>query len=132
MSSTAFLMMASLFALIMIISITTVLYVSALFKKEIAECIAKHMESPEMIKLYEDAELGRAAMRFIDRAGDYCKEDPAERICDEFHNAMADIVDRQCAKKGMPSNRYDTNGSLKCSSWRPLGNIKQEAASQLT
>lgn len=45
-------------------------------------------------KDHEDAELGRIAMRFVDRAGDYCKEDPAEKICDEFNAAMAEAVGR--------------------------------------
>jgi hypothetical protein len=34
-------------------------------------------------------------MRFVDRAGDYCDVDPAERICDEFYKAMGEEVDRQ-------------------------------------
>ena len=42
-----------------------------------------------------DAALGRIAMRFVDRAGDYCDVDPAERICDEFSKAMGDEVERQ-------------------------------------
>ena len=63
--------------------------------------------------LLRDAELGRVAMRFVDRAGDYCKEDPAERICDDFHAAMSDVVDRWCAMRGMPSTKYDEDGNLK-------------------
>ena len=39
-----------------------------------------------------DAELGRIAMRFVDRAGDYCDIDPAERICDEFYKAISNAV----------------------------------------
>ena len=42
-----------------------------------------------------DAALGRIAMRFVDRAGDYCDVDPAERICDEFYRAMGEEVERQ-------------------------------------
>lgn len=58
-------------------------------------------------------ELAQIAMRFVDRAGDYCKEDPAERICDEFYEAVADNVDRWCAMKGMPSDKYDVQGNLR-------------------
>ena len=40
------------------------------------------------------AELGRIAMRFVDRAGDvHPGIDDAERICREFHQAMADAID---------------------------------------
>ena len=42
-----------------------------------------------------DAALGRIAIRYVDRAGDYCEQDPAERICDEFSKAMHDEVERQ-------------------------------------
>ena len=47
----------------------------------------------EIAGLRLDAELGRVAMQFVDRAGDVCKEDPAERICDEFNIAMAATVE---------------------------------------
>jgi hypothetical protein len=54
-----------------------------------------------LIERVEAAERGAAfgeiAFRFVDRAGDYCKEDPAGRICDEFAEAMADEIDRQDA-----------------------------------
>ena len=39
------------------------------------------------------AALGRIAIKFVDRAGDYCDIDPAERICDQFHKAMSDAID---------------------------------------
>jgi len=39
-----------------------------------------------------DAELGRIAMRFVDRAGDPCEDDPAYCICTEFHKAMCDQI----------------------------------------
>lgn len=71
------------------------------------------LQSPEVQAWKRDAELGQCAMRFVDRAGDYCKEDPAERICDQFSAAMADIVDRHGAMRGMPSGRYVINGDLK-------------------
>ena len=60
------------------------------------------LQSPDIQALRKDAELGRTAMRFVDRAGDYCKEDPAERICDQFHGAMADVVDRHYAMEQKP------------------------------
>lgn len=44
------------------------------------------------MSMEEDAALGRIAMKFVDRAGDYCDIDPAERICDEFYKAMAYAV----------------------------------------
>jgi hypothetical protein len=42
-----------------------------------------------------DAELARVAMRFVDRAGDTCPEDPAEKICEEFYAAMCAVLDAQ-------------------------------------
>jgi hypothetical protein len=42
-----------------------------------------------------DAKLGRIAMRFVDRAGDTCPEDPAEKICAEFYAAMCAALDAQ-------------------------------------
>ena len=42
-----------------------------------------------------DAALGRIAIKFVDRAGDYCAVDPPELICSEFHAAMAAEVERQ-------------------------------------
>lgn len=71
------------------------------------------LQSPEVQAWKRDAELGQCAMRFVDRAGDYCEEDSAERICDQFHAAMADIVDRHGAMRGMPSETYNINGELK-------------------
>lgn len=42
-----------------------------------------------------DAELGRAAMRFVDRAGDvHPGVDDAETICAEFHAAMSAVIER--------------------------------------
>lgn len=42
-----------------------------------------------------DAELGRAAMRFVDRAGDvHPGIDDAETICAEFHKAMSEVIER--------------------------------------
>lgn len=60
-----------------------------------------------------DTELANTALRFVDRAGDYCEVDPAEKICDEFSEAMGDVVDRFCAMIGMPSEKYDMKGELK-------------------
>lgn len=39
-----------------------------------------------------DRELADTAMRFVDRAGDTCETDTAERICAEFHKAMSAVV----------------------------------------
>jgi len=42
-----------------------------------------------------DAELGRTAMRFVDRAGDvHPGIDDAETICAEFHKAMSEVIER--------------------------------------
>ena len=42
-----------------------------------------------------DAELGRTAMRFVDRAGDvHPGIDDAETICAEFHAAMSAVIER--------------------------------------
>lgn len=42
-----------------------------------------------------DAELGRVAMRFVDRAGDvHPGIDDAERICAEFYAAMSAVIER--------------------------------------
>ena len=44
-------------------------------------------------QVVQDAELGRTAMRFVDRAGDVAECDPAERICAEFNKAMWQTLD---------------------------------------
>ena len=42
-----------------------------------------------------DAELGRTAMRFVDRAGDvHPGIDDAETICSEFYKAMSEVIER--------------------------------------
>jgi len=42
-----------------------------------------------------DAELGRTAMRFVDRAGDvHPGIDDAETICAEFYKAMSEVIER--------------------------------------
>lgn len=42
-----------------------------------------------------DAELGRTAMRFVDRAGDvHPGIDDAETICAEFYKAMSGVIDK--------------------------------------
>ena len=42
-----------------------------------------------------DAELGRTAMRFVDRAGDvHPGIDDAETICAEFYKAMSDVIEK--------------------------------------
>ena len=46
----------------------------------------------ERERLAEATELADTAMRFVDRAGDVCDIDPAERICAEFHKAMSEVV----------------------------------------
>lgn len=49
-------------------------------------------QTKQIEALQADAELGRIAMRFVDRAGDVADCDPAERICAEFYKAMGDAV----------------------------------------
>lgn len=61
-----------------------------------------------LAKAEDDAALGRIALRFVDRAGDYCGVDPAERICDEFHAAMATEVERQRHDRGVFALRTDS------------------------
>ena len=42
-----------------------------------------------------DAELGRTAMRFVDRAGDvHPGIDSAEKICADFYAAMSDVIEQ--------------------------------------
>ena len=42
-----------------------------------------------------DAELGRVAMRFVDRAGDvHPGIDDADRICREFYEAMSAVINQ--------------------------------------
>ncbi|WP_422846920.1 hypothetical protein ACOYR4_13180 [Acidovorax sp. M14] len=49
-----------------------------------------------------DAELGRTAMRFVDRAGDvHPGIDDAETICAEFHAAMSAVIERMPHVKRM-------------------------------
>ena len=80
---------------------------------QIAGQAALEKSTLQMQRLIDDAELGRIAMRYVDRAGDHCKEDPAEKICDELAAELGDTIDRQCAKRGMPSEKYDANGNLR-------------------
>ncbi len=47
----------------------------------------------ENAALKADAELGKIAMRFVDRAGDWCEADPAEIICAEFNDSMRAAID---------------------------------------
>lgn len=50
---------------------------------------------PVVADLRKDAELGRVAMRFVDRAGDvHPGIDDAERICAEFYAAMSEVLDK--------------------------------------
>jgi hypothetical protein len=59
-----------------------------------------------VLGLVEDAELGRTAMRFVDRAGDVAPGiDDAETICDEFHKAMAEVVERWHPMMRGPASR---------------------------
>lgn len=60
-----------------------------------------------------DRELAETAMRYVDRAGDYCQEDPAEKICDAFYSTMSDVIGRFCAMVGMPSEKYGLDGKPK-------------------
>lgn len=64
---------------------------------QLAEATGRYVNAErECEALRVDAELGRIAMKFVDRAGDHCKEDPAERICDEFNKAIGEAVTRLC------------------------------------
>lgn len=68
------------------------------------ELHVKHGRSMRRLAEAErDAALGRIALRFVDRAGDTCDEDPAETICVEFYLAMAEEVERQRATRGLPA-----------------------------
>ncbi len=51
--------------------------------------------------LRADAELGRVALQFVDRAGDVCEQDPAERICEEFAIAMSAAIELE-RRKSVP------------------------------
>lgn len=64
--------------------------------KLILEAIAE-LESlrSRLAEAERDAALGRIAIKFVDRAGDYCAVDPPGLICSEFHAAMAAEVERQ-------------------------------------
>ena len=49
----------------------------------------------ENYKAKWDAELGRTAMKFVDRAGDvHPGIDDADRICEEFYKAMCEVLER--------------------------------------
>ena len=46
--------------------------------------------------LQQEAERGRVAMKFVDRAGDvHPGIDDADKICTDFYNAMIEVLDRQ-------------------------------------
>ena len=52
-------------------------------------------ELQQLWQIQWDAELGRTAMRFVDRAGDvHPGIDDAETICAEFHAAMSAVIER--------------------------------------
>lgn len=69
-----------------------------------AEC-RERVAKTRLAEAERDAALGRIAIKFVDRAGDYCDVDPAERICDEFSKAMGDEVERQQVARGFPPTR---------------------------
>ena len=49
----------------------------------------------ENYKAKWDAELGRTAMKFVDRAGDvHPGIDDADRICEEFYKAMCEVLEQ--------------------------------------
>lgn len=61
-----------------------------------------------------DAELGRAAMRFVDRAGDvHPGVDDAETICAEFHAAMSAVIDRMPHVQRMNAANEDARATQK-------------------
>jgi hypothetical protein len=43
--------------------------------------------------------LGNVALRFADRAGDVCPEDPAEKICAEFAAAVYAVLNKATKEK---------------------------------
>ena len=58
----------------------------------------------------EDAELGRIAMRFVDRAGDpHPGIDDAETICREFHAAMSAVLDPRFQRRMDAARKQGAN-----------------------
>lgn len=81
--------------------------------KMLYEALKAFFQDGEVQDARQYEEYGKIAMKFVDRAGDYCEVDPAEKICDEFYEAIADKVDYFCAMRGMPSEKYNKDGTLK-------------------
>ena len=64
----------------------------------------------ENYKAKWDAELGRTAMKFVDRAGDvHPGIDGADRICAEFYKAMCEVIERMPHVQKMSSRTEQDN-----------------------
>ena len=62
-----------------------------------------------------DAELGRIAMRFVDRAGDvHPGIDDAETICAAFHKAMSDAIMKRFPSARGPAVNQDVQRRSRC------------------
>lgn len=61
-----------------------------------------------------DAELGRVAMQFVDRAGDvHPGVDDAEAICAEFHAAMSAVIERMPHVQRMNAANEDARAAAR-------------------
>jgi hypothetical protein len=85
-----------------------------------------------------DAALGRVAIKFVDRAGDWCDVDPAERICAEFYKAMSEAVDATCPHQWYVE-AYDADPSVLprvrckiCNTYQSTTSTTRHFATQLT
>ena len=64
-------------------------------RKKVQERPSTEEIAVENYKAKWDAELGRTAMKFVDRAGDvHPGIDDADRICEEFYKAMCEVLER--------------------------------------
>ena len=64
-------------------------------RKKVQERPSTEEIAVENYKAKWDAELGRTAMKFVDRAGDvHPGIDGADRICAEFYKAMCEVIER--------------------------------------
>lgn len=61
-----------------------------------------------------DAELGRTAMKFVDRAGDvHPGVDDAEAVCAEFHAAMSAVIERMPHVQRMNAANEDARAAAR-------------------
>jgi len=71
-------------------------YKQAKDKISFPSCIKLYTALPDTEAMRRDAELGRVAMRFVDRAGDvHPGIDDAETICADFYKAMCAAIEAQ-------------------------------------